>query len=257
MAIGPNGDAYVTEASDRVSQIAPDGSVVRRWGTEGSKAGEFDFVGANLEDGASGSIAVGPDGQVYVSDSDNHRVQVFAADGTFVRQFGSFGEAEGQFIKPFDLGADAAGNVYVSDDALARLSKFGPDGGFLWAVDGTSSPELKGHSHGVVIDAEGRVVLGIDDTGLVVYLGPDGKVLDSFSAVACDVTVDPSGNTYVTDAACAGDHAQVFDPAHKLIGSWSGSDMILAASPQFGPDGEILALDRDGGIVKLKLTLAP
>ena len=74
LAIGPNGDAYVTESNDRVSQISPDGTVVRRWGKEGSKAGEFDFVGPNIEDGAHGSIAVAPDGKVYVSDSDNHRV---------------------------------------------------------------------------------------------------------------------------------------------------------------------------------------
>lgn len=255
MAIGPNGDAYVTEARDRVTEIAPDGTVVRRWGTEGSKAGEFDFVGANLEDGAKGSIAVGPDGKVYISDSDNHRVQVFTADGTFVRQFGSFGEADGQFVLPFDLGVDAAGNVYVSDDALGHLSKFGPDGAFLWTVDGVTDPALNGHGHGVEVDAQGRIVLGVDDSGLVVYLGPDGKVLDSFSTLACDVTVDPSGNTYTTDVGCASDHAQVFDPSHSLIGSWSGPDMSLAASPQFGPDGEILVLDRNGGIVKLKVTL--
>ena len=48
LAIGPNGDAYVTESNDRVSQISPDGTVVRRWGKEGSKAGEFDFVGPNI-----------------------------------------------------------------------------------------------------------------------------------------------------------------------------------------------------------------
>lgn len=33
--------------------------------------------------------------------------------------------------------------------------------------------------------------------------------------------------------------------------------MILEGAPQFGPDGEILALDRDGGIVELKVTLPP
>lgn len=31
--------------------------------------------------------------------------------------------------------------------------------------------------------------------------------------------------------------------------------MILAAPPQFGPNGVILALDRDGGMVKLRVTL--
>ena len=43
LAIGPNGDAYVTESSDRVTQITPDGVVVRRWGTTGSGPGQFDF----------------------------------------------------------------------------------------------------------------------------------------------------------------------------------------------------------------------
>ena len=260
MAIGPSGDAYVAEASDRISQIAPDGTVVRRWGTEGSKAGEFDFVGANIEDGAHASIAVGPDGKVYVSDSDNHRVQVFSADGDFVRQFGSFGEADGQFIAPFDLSADAKGNVYVLDDSLVRLSKFGPDGAFLWAVDGTSLKELGGNGHDADIDSKGRIVLGVEGEGQaarVVYLDANGKVVDTFSADVCNVTVDPSGNAYVSNSGCGGNETQVFDPAHKLIGSWSGPDMSLAASPQFGPDGEILALDRDGGIVKLKVTLAP
>jgi sugar lactone lactonase YvrE len=91
----------------------------------------------------------------------------------------------------------------------------------------------------------------------VVYLDPDGKVLDAFSAKACNVTVDPADNTYVANAACGGDGIQVYGPTHELIGSWSGPDMILAAPPQFGPNGEILALDRDGAIVKLKVTLPP
>ena len=257
LAIGPNGDAYVTETSNRVSRIAPDGSVVSRWGTEGSKEGEFDFVGANLEDGAHASIAVGPDGKVYISDSDNHRVQVFTADGHFVRQFGSFGQADGQFAGAFDLGVDADGNVYVIDDAIGRLSKWGPDGAFLWAVSGATDKELEGHLHGANLDPNGRIVVSVDDTGRVVYLDRDGKVVDVFDAAACEVTVDPSGNTFVADAACGGGQVKVFDPSHGLIGSWSGEDMSLAAAPEFGPADEILALDRDGGIVKLKVTIAP
>ena len=257
LAIGPSGDAYVTETSDRVSQISPNGGVVRRWGKEGSKAGEFDFVGPNPEDNPQGSIAVGPDGKVYVSDSDNHRVQVFTADGTFVRQFGSFGTGTGQFVLPADLSVDVTGDVYVLDDALMRLLKFGPNGAFLWAVDGTTDKELRGHGHDGDIDSKGRIVVGNDDTGRVVYLDPDGKVLYAFSAKACNVTVDPADNTYVANAACGGDGIQVYGPTHELIGSWSGPDMILAAPPQFGPNGEILALDRDGAIVKLKVTLPP
>jgi outer membrane protein assembly factor BamB len=255
LAIGPNGDAYVTEANDRVSQIGPDGTVLRRWGKEGSKTGEFDFVSANAGEDPHGSIAVAPDGKVYVSDSHNHRVQVFTADGDFVRQFGSFGEADGQFIQPYDLSADVKGNVYVLDHDLWRLTKFGPSGAFLWTVDGTTDAELDGPLHAADIDSMGRIVVGNDGNRRVIYLDPYGKVLDAFSAGECDVTVDPHGNVYCKSYVV--DELKVYDPSHELIGSWIGPDMTLAAAPQFGPDGAILALDRDGGIVKLKVTLPP
>ena len=259
LAIGPNGDAYVSETNGRVSQIAPDGTVVRRWGKKGSETGEFDFVGANLQDEAHGSIAVGADGKVYVSDSANHRVQVFEADGRFVRQFGSFGTGAGQFVEPFDLSADASGNVYVIDDTPRGLSKFGPNGAFLWTVDGTTDEELDGPLHSADIDSQGRIVVGNDGNGRIVYLDRDGNVLDAFSAVGCDVTVDPDGNVYCKSFVELGytSDLDVYGPSHALIGSWSGPDMILASAPQFGPNGEILALDRDGGIVKLKVTLPP
>jgi outer membrane protein assembly factor BamB len=253
MAIGPNGDAYVTETNDRVSQISPDGSVVRRWGKEGSKAGEFDFVGPNVEDGAHASIAVAPDGKVYVSDSDNHRVQVFSNDGEFVRQFGSFGTAAGQLVMPFDLSIDAKGNVYVLDDVLMRISKFSPDGRFAWSADGSTDAELRGHGHNADIDSKGRIVVSNDDTGRVIYLDPDGNVIEAFSGDACSVTLDAADNVYAS--GCGSDHLDVFDQAHALIGTWSGADMTLVAPPEFGPHGEILALDRDGGIVKLRVTL--
>jgi hypothetical protein len=253
LAIGPNGDAYVTESNDRVTEISLDGTVVRRWGEEGSKPGEFDFVGDDPASDAHGSIAVARDGNVYVSDSDNHRVQVFAADGTFVRQFGRFGTAAGQFVLPFDLSVDESGNVYVLDDDLMRLSKFGPRLAFLWTVDGNTDQELKGHGHGADIDSKGRIVVGNDDTGRVVYLDPEGKVVDAFSAHACDATVDPADNIYI--GGCGFSETLVYSAAHQLIGSWSGPGMTLALPPQFGPNGEIVALDRDGGIVKLKVTL--
>ena len=89
----------------------------------------------------------------------------------------------------------------------------------------------------------------------MIYLDPDGKVVDAFSADACSVTIDSADNIY--SAGCGSNQIKVFDQTHKLIGSWSGPDMSLVVPPEFGPDGEILALDRDGGIVRLKVTLPP
>ena len=103
--------------------ISPAGKVLRRWGKPGSGPGEFRFIPPDPSDptDAEGKIAVGPDGKVYVSDSGNGRVQVFTPQGRFVRQFGSFGSGKGQFLRPSDLAADNAGNVYVADDQARTL----------------------------------------------------------------------------------------------------------------------------------------
>src|SRR5690348_14377982 len=86
LAIGPDGNIYVTDIGG-VSVISPQGTVLRRWGSQGTGPGQFQFDGP-VGDPHS-RIAVGPGGLVYVSDSGNDRVQVFTADGRFVKQFGS------------------------------------------------------------------------------------------------------------------------------------------------------------------------
>ena len=96
LAIGPDGNLYVTDHSQRVSVISPAGTVLRRWGKPGSGPGEFRFIALGPNPAATmGKIAVGPDGKVYVSDSGNGRVQVFTPQGRFVRQLGSYGSGKG------------------------------------------------------------------------------------------------------------------------------------------------------------------
>lgn len=251
LAIAPNGDLYVAASNDRISQISSSGKVIRSWGSTGSGPGEFDFNGPQADNGAYASLAIGPDGQVYVSDSDNHRVQVFSADGTFVRKFGNDGTARGQFRLPFDLSVDGSGNVYVLDDILQRLTKFAPDGQVLWIENGSSDPVLKGHNHDAQIDSKGRIVVANDDNGKVVFVDSNGAVLESFDAEACNVTSDLARNLYV--GGCGSDRVTVFDESHRRIGSWS--DPVLRSTPRFGPNGEIFALDPDGNILELTVNL--
>ena len=68
-------------------------------------------------------------GEVLVCDFDNHRVQVFALDGSFRRSWGSQGDAPGQFQDPQLVAVTAAGEVLVSD--ATRVQVFLADGTFV------------------------------------------------------------------------------------------------------------------------------
>jgi tripartite motif-containing protein 71 len=71
-------------------------------------------------------VATDADGNVYVVDGDNDRVQKFAPDGTFLTKWGSTGSGLGQFDSPRVIAVDGQGNVYVSDLLNGRIQKFAP-----------------------------------------------------------------------------------------------------------------------------------
>jgi sugar lactone lactonase YvrE len=128
-----------------------------------------------------GSIAIGPDELVYIPDQGNSRVQTFTREGTFVRKFGTLGSEPGQFgggqapggrfAGPQFVAFDRAGNVYTTDAALDRVTKFTPDGTLLahWGneSDGPGgfgppprTPEgtpVMGGPISICVDAEDRV----------------------------------------------------------------------------------------------------
>jgi WD40 repeat protein len=253
MTVGPDGRVYVTDLQPSVTVFDGFGARIAHWGRQGVREGEFNFIHQGT-DVPHASIAVDSKSRVYVSDSGNNRVQVFDASGRFIREFGTEGRLEGQFLWPFDLSVDNQGNVYVLDDGARNLQKFSADGTFIWRVDQSTLPDLTGHGHDANIDRQGRLVVGNDDNGRVVYLDRDGQEVDAFNGGACSVTVDPDGNTYIT--GCGSDTITVFDASHRMVGRWQGPDMPLAVPPEFGPNGEIFALGKDGSLIKLAVHLS-
>jgi hypothetical protein len=73
LAIGPDGNLYVADLSQRVTVISPAGKVTRRWGKPGTAPGEFKFIAGDPTTPANvnGKITVGRNGMVYISDSGN------------------------------------------------------------------------------------------------------------------------------------------------------------------------------------------
>jgi hypothetical protein len=267
LAIGPDGNLYVTDAAQHVTVISAEGKVLRRWGRPGKGPGEFNFV--SREPGGRGvaaGIAVGADGRVYVDDSGNARVEVFSSTGRFIREFGRFRSGRGQILFSIYLAVDTSGNVYLADDQKEMLSKYSPTGVIEWTIGGAAAtdPDLVGHFHfsSSSIDPHGRLVMANDDAQRVLYISPTGHKVDAFGAPgefrggACDATVDGNGDTFVgscQEPLLSPHYAEVFNRTHHLIGEWYPSPMGF--SPQFGPHGEVFTLGEHGSILRLNVAL--
>lgn len=124
-------------------------------GTRGSGDGEF-----NLPRDA----VVSPYNHLlYVVDGGNFRVQVFDADGKFIRKFGGIGRRTGQFSRPKGIAVDKWGNVYVVDTAFGNVQLFSPEGKLLMYLGNRGSSDKPAKymlPSGVAIDeTDGRVYI--------------------------------------------------------------------------------------------------
>jgi len=80
------------------------------------------------------NVAVDREGNIYVADTLNYRVQVFDATGKFIRAFGAQGDRPGEFIRPKGIAVDSEGHVYVADAEFNNFQILTPDGQPLLAV---------------------------------------------------------------------------------------------------------------------------
>lgn len=109
--------------------------------------------------GAPQGVAVDGDGNVYVTDTLNNRVEIFDADGNFISTFGRAGDGPGYFARPKGIAIDSDGHIWVADEMQDRLQVFNRDGQLLTWI-GQSHGELPGQFKalvGVAIDKKNRV----------------------------------------------------------------------------------------------------
>ena len=99
----------------------PDGMLDQVWNRGDGKA-EFRFPT---------NIAIDPDGNIYVVDTMNFRVQILSPKGEFIRSFGKVGNIPGTFSRPKGIGLDSEGHIYVADAAFNNVQVFDKEGKLL------------------------------------------------------------------------------------------------------------------------------
>jgi DNA-binding beta-propeller fold protein YncE len=121
IAIAPNGTVYVTDTwNQRVQAFTPseDGKFyfpTLQWDVNG-------WFGQSLDN--KPFIAVGGNGDVFITDPEGYRVIEFTADGQFVRTWGDFGNGPDEIGLAAGITVDQQGFVWVTDAGNNRILKY-------------------------------------------------------------------------------------------------------------------------------------
>ncbi len=143
------------------------------FGSQGQAAGQFN--------GAS-AAAVDSQGNLYIADTLNHRIEVLSSDGKPIRTIGAFGSGNGQFFEPRGVAVDSNGNLYVADTWNARVVKFDSSGKFLKSW-GAGKQDFGGGRRASPTDGSAAE----NQAQPLGFFGPRG------------IAVDSQGNVYLAD----------------------------------------------------------
>ncbi len=161
---------YVTDCyNHRVQVFNLDGLFLTTWGIYGSGNGQFNYpwgvaVLARPQDrGLARAQDRGHSTQdlIFISESNNHRIQTFRSDGTFVCKWGSEGSDDGQFFFPRHLSLHPSRDLlFVVESSNARVQVFDLNGSFVckWGNDGEFD-----YPTGICVDSAKDIVYVGDD----------------------------------------------------------------------------------------------
>jgi YD repeat-containing protein len=210
------------------------------FGEAGSEAGQLE---------APSDVAIGPEGDLWVADTENDRIQRFDAQGELLSQFGSAGSEDGQLNQPTGVEIDGEGNLWVVDRGNHRLQRFSPEGQFLSKFGEFGFGEGKLAAPGqVAIDAAGD--LWITDYFRLQRFSPNGEFVGVVGAGQLSqptgIDIGPEGAVWV--ASSGNDKVFAFDDEGELVTQLGSSG---AGEGQFeqpidialGPQGNLWVAD--------------
>ena len=216
---------------------------IATWGELGSRPCQFSSPHA---------VALDPQGNMYVADTMNNRVQKLSPAGEPVAEWGTTGQRGGEYRSPRGLTVDPSGHVLVADSQNHRIQRLSAEGQPLaqWGEQGAKPAQFRAPS-GVAVDAVGDIYVADTGNHRIQKFSTDGELLAMWGSngdgpgefrAPVGITLDDAGWVYITDS---GNHrVQKLTPNGEPSGQWGEEG---AEPGQFrNPSG--IALDGRGRI---------
>lgn len=199
VAVDSSGNVFVADTTNhKIRKITAAGVVTTMAGS--GTLGSTDATGIAASFNYPADVAVDTAGNVYVADTENHRIRKITSAGvvtTFVGS-GSQGSADATgtaatFSYPSGVAVDSAGNVYVSDTANHKIRKITPGAvvttlagsGLQGSADGPGATATISSPMNLSVDSSGNIYVSsmtvhkirkITSTGNVSTLAGSGAV---------------------------------------------------------------------------------
>ncbi|MCE7984073.1 MAG: hypothetical protein DYG89_23105 [Caldilinea sp. CFX5] len=251
VALARDGSMYIVEdRGSRLVKLNANGHLQWSVGTPGESGDDNQHFNGPYD------VAVDNDDRVYVVDTWNHRVQIFADNGSYVATLGNGqGSGNAQLSAPRGLAIGKDGTIFVADTENDRVQIYNANRSYLrtlgqTGVSGSDNNHFN-YPEDVAVDASGNIYVADHYNHRIQVFASSGAYLRTIGVSGecgrdfehlCDpigVAVDSEGRTYVADGW--GWRVQVFDKNGAYLTTISQRD---SNHPQM--DG--LTLDSDGDL---------
>ncbi len=176
LAVATNGTLYVADSGNHVIRVISPGGTVSTLAGSPENWGSEDGVGSAARFNGPVGIALDEQGNLLVSDANNHTIRRVTADGvvtTWAGTPGLDGCVDGvgraaRFCMPAELAVDRHGNVFVADSFNHVIRKISRDGrvttvtgapGDVGAGDGVNGQARLFNPYGLAVRPDGSLAL--------------------------------------------------------------------------------------------------
>jgi sugar lactone lactonase YvrE/microcystin-dependent protein len=199
VAVAPDGNIYVADyTNNRIRKVTPGGVVTTLAGS--GLYGSANGMGSAASFGKPCALAIGPDGNIYVADTDNHLIRKVTPQG----EVATIAGGSTIFKFPQGITLDSLGNIYLADTANQRISKVTNGvvttlvgSGSAAFADGIGTAASFSNPCGVAIGSDGNIYVADSNNNRI-------RKIDSGLA-----SVNITGNAYVANYLTTGGSVNV------------------------------------------------